>query len=89
MREKSKDRRRVYEYALHYAASSKLNTAKSRVTAIPIIKLLLENGADPYLEFHDTTITHDLFQHGGILRPFLHLPNLDVERRDSKGSKMF
>jgi ankyrin repeat protein len=73
-------------YPVHYAASTKFNTPKMRETAIQIVKLLLDNGADPFLNFRDdATIIHDVFEYGGILQPFLDIPNLDLERRDAKG----
>lgn len=81
------DRIQQHEYyAVHFAASTQFNTPKTRETAIQIIKLLLDNGADPFLNFRDdATIIHDIFEHGGILQPFLDIPNLDLERRDPKG----
>jgi ankyrin repeat protein len=33
----------------------------------------------------DATIIHDILEYGGILQPFLAIPNLDLERRDPKG----
>ena len=73
-------------YPIHYAADSRLNTPKGRETSIDIIKLLLERGADPFMNFRaEETLLHDIFEHGGILQPFLDLPQLDLERRDPKG----
>ncbi|KAE8454120.1 hypothetical protein EG329_005044 [Mollisiaceae sp. DMI_Dod_QoI] len=80
---------KVYDselYPIHYAASQKFNTAKTRESSIKIIKLLLDNGANPYLQLgDDSTIIHDIFQSGGMLQPFLELPNLDLELRDPNG----
>lgn len=76
----------VEYYPVHYAASSNFNADNRRGSAIQIIKLFLENGADPYLEFRQNkTILHDLLATGGVFLPFLEIPNLDLERRDSKG----
>jgi ankyrin repeat protein len=103
------DRIEFHEFRpIHYAASAKLNTIKARPAAISIIRLLLNNGADPWLELNENntrlniknratwsqqvpaemktrTIMHDLFEHGGILEPFLQLPNFDLDRRDASG----
>jgi ankyrin repeat protein len=78
-------------YPIHYAASSIFNTEKTRSTAIEIIKLLLTKGADVFLSYDDDdevlrgTIIHHIFEHGGILQPFLEIPNLGLERRDHLG----
>ena len=73
-------------YPIHYAADSQFNNSKTRSTAIEIIKLLLDKGANPYLQFReDSTILHDIFQFGGIIQPFLETPDLDLEYRDPQG----
>jgi ankyrin repeat protein len=73
-------------YPIHYAADAQFNTPNTRETAIQIINLLLDNGADPFLNFRpDESIIHDIFEHGGVLQPFLDLPRLDLERRDPRG----
>jgi ankyrin repeat protein len=80
---------RIHEYEyypIHYAADSQFNNPKTRSTAIEIIKLLLDKGANPYLQFReDSTILHDIFQFGGIIEPFLEIPDLDLEYRDPQG----
>jgi ankyrin repeat protein len=73
-------------YPLHYAASGKFNTPKTRDSALLITRLLLKNGADPYLQCSDdTTIINDIFRSGGIIQPFLEHPSLRLEDRDSVG----
>ncbi|KAH7419632.1 ankyrin repeat-containing domain protein [Cadophora sp. MPI-SDFR-AT-0126] len=71
---------------LHHAASNKFNTPEDHITAIEIIKLLLEHGADPYLTVcEDATLVHDIFKTGGIIQPFLDFEGLDLEQRDQNG----
>jgi ankyrin repeat protein len=73
-------------YPIHYAADSQFNNTRTRSTAIEIIKLLLDNGANPFLQFReDATILHDIFQFGGIIQPFLEILDLDLEHRDPQG----
>jgi ankyrin repeat protein len=74
-------------FPVHFAAARKFNTEEKRVKMIPIIESLLEGGADPTLAFNDegSTIIADICVCGGILAPFLRLPDLDLEARDSKG----
>lgn len=73
-------------YPVYYAASRAFNTAERRETAIPIIQLLLDRGADPFLPVGEkSTVLHHLMQSGGIIEPFLKLPHLDLERRDPRG----
>lgn len=73
-------------YPLHYAASAIADNLQKRDTAISIINTLLEHGADPYIQFReDACVLHHILGHGGILQPFLDLPDLDLERRDPKG----
>lgn len=77
-------------YPVHYAASSTFNTVEKRKSAIQITHLLLKYGADPFLPFwDDATVIHDIFASGGIMQPFLELPNLDLERHDQKGRTLF
>ncbi|KAE8358703.1 hypothetical protein BDV27DRAFT_163331 [Aspergillus caelatus] len=33
----------------------------------------------------ETTILHHIFEHGGIIQPFLEIPDRDLERRDAQG----
>ena len=73
-------------YPVHFAASHKFDNIHERDTAIQIVNFLLENGADPLLQFReDACILHHILGHGGVLRPFLEMPMLDLERRDPKG----
>jgi ankyrin repeat protein len=84
-----RDHGRIHEheyYPIHYAADSQFNNPKTRSTTIEIIKLLLGKGANPFLQFReDSTILHDIFQFGGIIQPFLEIPDLDLEYRDPQG----
>jgi hypothetical protein len=53
---------------------------------IPIIELPLKNSANPFITRKDNdSILHDIYQYDGILEPFLALPTLDLETRDSTG----
>ncbi|KAG4439135.1 hypothetical protein IFR05_005372 [Cadophora sp. M221] len=71
---------------LHYVASTKFNTPKDRSAAIQIITLLLDNGADPYLQFRENaTVLHDVFKSGGLIQPFLDFPTINLEHCDRKG----
>lgn len=73
-------------YPLHYAASSKFRTKKDKTVSIDMIKLLLDHGAYPYLTYRDgLVILHNIFESGGILEPFLDLPDLDPNARDGTG----
>ncbi|KAF4635790.1 hypothetical protein G7Y89_g2312 [Cudoniella acicularis] len=73
-------------YPLHLSASPHFNTTKEKETALQITSLLLSYGANPFAEVEeDTTILHDILQQGGILEPFLELPQLELEHRDSTG----
>jgi ankyrin repeat protein len=76
-----------FSYPIHYCASAKFNTPESRLQMIPIIECLLNSGADPFLHFNDEgdSILHDLCRRRGILEPFLDLPTIDLEARDSQG----
>ena len=74
---------------LHHAASSKFNTPEDHIAATEIVRLLLEHGADPYLQFReDATLVHDVFKTGGIMQPFLDLEGLDLEHRDQNGQTL-
>jgi ankyrin repeat protein len=70
---------------VHYAALPKFRKENDQSDAVPIIKSLLAKGADPYASFWGTTVIHHLFETGGIVQPFLDLPNLNLEHRDSHG----
>lgn len=74
-------------YPIHYAASSNFNNSKSKEKMIPIIKELLSGRANPFLPFNDDSdsILHDLFENEGIVEPFIEIPDLNLEARDSMG----
>ena len=74
-------------FPVHFAAGMGFNTEEKRWKMIPIIETLLEGGADPTLAFNDEGdgIIGDICVRRGILAPFLQIPDLDLEVRDSKG----
>ncbi|CAF9930044.1 MAG: hypothetical protein ALECFALPRED_004507 [Alectoria fallacina] len=73
-------------YPIHFAANARYNTKTSQPKMIPIIKYLLQSGADPFtLNNNKDPILHDLCSHDGITEPFLEIPNIDLEFRDSHG----
>ncbi|KAJ5682053.1 uncharacterized protein N7477_001993 [Penicillium maclennaniae] len=74
---------------IHYIAMFPFNESNSRANAIRMIKCLLAHGADPFLPCDtDQLILHDLFTEGGIIQPWLELPDLDLERQDPKGQTL-
>lgn len=82
-------------YPIHFAASSKFNTTKTRAIAIEIIKLLLSKGANVFLTYEDNsevskggTVLHEIFRNSGIIQPFLEMPSLDLERRNEQGKTL-
>jgi ankyrin repeat protein len=72
-------------YPLHYAGQTKWNETNKREKAAHIIQLFLEHGADVFLPFRGSTILHSIVEDGGIMEPFLSIPDLDLETRDSHG----
>lgn len=73
-------------YPLHLAASATFNTSEHRHTAIQIIKLLLDHGADPLLEYRKgQCILHHIFLAGGTLASFLQSNSINFEHRDASG----
>jgi hypothetical protein len=74
-------------FPVHFAAGASFNTEEKRGEIIPINETLLEGRADPTLPFNDEGdgIIGDICVRGGILAPFLQIPDLDLEVRDSKG----
>jgi len=74
-------------FPVHFAAGTVFNTEEKRGEMIPIIETLLKGGADPTLAVNDEGdgIIGDICVRGGILAPFLQMPDLDLEVRDSKG----
>lgn len=63
--------------------------------ALPIVRLLLEHGADPFKQSkrnEQTTILHHLLENAestNVCEPFLDLDGLDLETRDSCGNTLF
>ncbi|KAF5866997.1 hypothetical protein ETB97_006842 [Aspergillus alliaceus] len=73
-------------HPLHYLSMPGFNGPHTRARAIDIIQHLLQHGAVPFRACCDeTTILHHIFEHGGIIQPFLEIPDLDLERRDTQG----
>ncbi|KAJ5833328.1 Ankyrin repeat-containing protein [Penicillium riverlandense] len=72
-------------YPLHYAGQAKWNQPDKRQKAAHIIHQFLEHGADVFLPFCGSTILHIIVQEGGIMEPFLSIPDLDLETRDGHG----
>ncbi|KAJ5467810.1 hypothetical protein N7475_005562 [Penicillium sp. IBT 31633x] len=71
---------------IHYISMLPFNEANSREHACRMINLLLERGADPFLPCHENqVILHEIFAGGGIIQPWLDIPDLDLERRDPTG----
>ncbi|KAG8530717.1 uncharacterized protein KY384_004074 [Bacidia gigantensis] len=76
-------------YPIHQAASRTNNNPETRAKIIPIIKLLLQHGADPKKEIsHGQTIIHALCEHEGILEPFLLDKSMDLELRNTTGNTL-
>jgi ankyrin repeat protein len=73
-------------YPLHDISSNVNAAEERRLLALPIIKLLLQRGADPFASYDDgSTILHCLIATRGILEPFWELENLDLERKGTQG----
>ncbi|KAK2759100.1 hypothetical protein FQN54_003199 [Arachnomyces sp. PD_36] len=74
-------------YPIHLAALSRPSRLWTPEKGVEIIKMLLENGADPYVEYaKGQPVLHEIFStHFGFIKPFLGVSNLDLERRDSLG----
>ncbi|OGE50158.1 hypothetical protein PENARI_c018G04962 [Penicillium arizonense] len=71
---------------LLYISMLAYNEANTRDNAIRMIKTLIEHGANPCLPCDDNKIIlHELFENGGIIQPWLEMPDLDLERRDPRG----
>jgi len=71
---------------LHCAASCPNNTKTRRGSALPIVRLFLEKGADPYEIINgQVMVMHDIFANGGSVEPLFELPSLDLEHRDPLG----
>ncbi|KAJ5773840.1 hypothetical protein N7457_008736 [Penicillium paradoxum] len=71
---------------LHFISMLPFNECNSRDHACKMIRFLLERGADPFLPCHkNQTILHEIFASGGIIQPWLDMPDLDLERRDPSG----
>lgn len=74
-------------YPIHYAASAKFSRSSSKEKMVPITQELLKGNANPLLTFNQKgdSIIHDIFENEGIVEPFLEIPDLDLEARDSNG----
>lgn len=74
-------------YPLHWAASHNFNTEEEKRSMVPVIKALLDGGANPMLPWNDSgdSVLHHTCEGWGILDPFMALPDLKLEIRDSKG----
>jgi ankyrin repeat protein len=71
---------------LLYISMLAYNETNTRDNAIRMIKTLIEHGANPYLPCDDNKlILHELFENGGIIQPWLEMPDLDLELRDPRG----
>ncbi|KAJ5311776.1 hypothetical protein N7476_007636 [Penicillium atrosanguineum] len=74
---------------IHYISMFPFNESNSRANASRMVNCLLAHGADPFLLCDtDKSILHELFTDGGIIQPWLEMPNLDLERRDPKGQTL-
>ncbi|RDL35865.1 uncharacterized protein BP5553_06477 [Venustampulla echinocandica] len=74
-------------YPIHFAASGNSNVPDIKQKMILVIQALLKGGANPFMTLneHGDTILHNICEFSGIIVPFLDLPNLDLESRDSQG----
>ncbi|EKV06601.1 Peptidase A2A, retrovirus, catalytic [Penicillium digitatum] len=71
---------------LLYISMLPFNESNSRDHACKMIRFLLERGADPFLPCDaNELVLHQIFASGGIIQPWLEMPNLDLTRRDPKG----
>ncbi|KAJ5384054.1 hypothetical protein N7517_001965 [Penicillium concentricum] len=71
---------------LLYISMLPFNEANCRDHACRMIEFLLERGADPFLPCDkNQEILHEIFASGGIVQPWLDMPDLNLERRDSTG----
>lgn len=74
---------------LHYISLAEFNEPNTREHSIIMVKLLMSNGADPFLPCGtDKLILHELFSDGGIMKPWLDMSDLDLERRDPRGQTL-
>lgn len=74
---------------LQYISMLPFNEPNSRHHAIRMARLLLEHGADPFLHSsQNNLILHEIFADGGIIQPWLEMPDLDLERRDPRGQTL-
>ncbi|KAJ5835444.1 hypothetical protein N7447_001470 [Penicillium robsamsonii] len=71
---------------LLYISMLPFNEANCRDHACRMIEFLLERGTDPFLPCDkNQVILHEIFASGGIIQPWLDMPDLDIERRDPAG----
>ncbi|KAJ5776677.1 uncharacterized protein N7511_001688 [Penicillium nucicola] len=74
---------------LYYISTIAYNEANTRDNAIRMIQTLIKHGADPWIPCdQDALVLHEIFENGGIIQPWLELPNLDLEHRDPKGQTL-
>lgn len=74
---------------LLYISMLPFNEANSRDHVCRMIRFLLERGADPFLPCHaNQVVLHEIFASGGIIQPWIHMPHLDLERRDPTGKTL-
>ena len=83
---KSEQNERLRYRPIRLAASHIFENTEKQQKVETIVRILLDNGADPF-QSHDetTTIMHDLLDQGGTTGPLLSLPGLDLEKRDGCG----
>ncbi|KAH8803549.1 putative ankyrin 2,3/unc44 [Xylogone sp. PMI_703] len=75
-------------YPLHYAATF-IKYRDNIDTCAKILKLLLEYGADPNARYQDTTVAHQIIEHGVFARLLLEQPSLNTKAVDSEGVTIF
>lgn len=74
---------------LLYISIPPFNEPNSRDHACRMIEFLLERGADPFLPcYEDQVVLHQIFAIGGIIQPWLDMPDLDLARRDPTGKTL-
>ena len=76
-------------YPLQLAAGPQCDVPDKTKMMIPIIETLLAHGADPFKHcLPGQAILHTLCEYRGIISPFLTIPGLDLEKRDSGGNTL-
>ena len=73
-------------YPLEMAASRQTRSENESSTMVSIIEALLAGGADPFLpSYGGDTVLQNIAVSGVFLEPFLKLPDLPLEARDTSG----